>query len=860
MKKGRKKMKSNMKKVLPIFTMILLMTSMAVVFNPVQAFDDITTYVKVTSAPSTVGVGQLVYINAFLSKPAPTVTSMYGDYYDGTTMEVTRPDGTKQTLGPFTHDAVGGCWASITPDQVGEYTIKAIYPGQTLTGDNDVYPGMGTNLQFIGTILLPSVSSIITLTVQEEPISTYQSPPLPTAYWSRPIYSINFEWAQLGGSWLGLKAASFATTGMYDAVGNFQAYSKAPNTGHILWTKPTKFGGQPGAPISADQESQYTSTSILYRHWEPIILNGILYYTQYPTIPQLVPSWIAVDVRTGETVWTRDAGVTGNELLRMGQIWKFHTIQEYGSLAFLWSIPMTGPGILRLYDAMTGENMANFTNADNLQYITDVENPANEGTLLGWDTEGSDIRMWNSTLAFEGSIYNAIRGGGGNRTHGMVRDFRPFGEIDFQGGYQWSVPRNFTIDGESTGNLGVGARTNEVILLRSAPTPASFVGISAGYQITVGIDARTGTKLWGPLKQSLPVNNDISLLSARDGVYVLHDKDMNEAYGYSLTNGKQLWGPVKLPGNAWSTICRAAEIAYGKVYIWDFGGYVNAFDLQTGAILWTFTRGSSGYDTPYGIYPLWHFGTHTVADGKLFLSEGSMYNPPLHPGARRLAIDCETGELVWSILSYSGRSPGAVADGLMVAWNSYDTQIYTFGKGQTATTISASPKVLVEGDSVLIEGLVIDESPGTKDSDRIARFPNGVPAIADEYMSTWMEYVYMQQPKPTDATGVEVILSVLDSNNNIYEIGRTTSNIDGSYGLMWEPEVPGQYEVRASFEGSESYWGSHANTYIGVIEAPLSLPEPTATPGAMTDTYLTGSTVAILAGLGIAVFLLLRKK
>ena len=118
----------------------------------------------------------------------------------------------------------------------------------------------------------------------------------------------------------------------------------------------------------------------------------------------------------------------------------------------------------------------------------------------------------------------------------------------------------------------------------------------------------------------------------------------------------------------------------------------------------------------------------------------------------------------------------------------------------------------------------------------------------------------MQQPKPADANGVEVILSVLDPNNNVYEIGRTISDIDGSYGLIWEPEVPGKYKVIASFEGSESYWGSNADTYLGVNEAQQPIPDPTPTPPPMTDTYLAGSTIAILAGIAIAVFLLLRKK
>ena len=66
--------------------------------------------------------------------------------------------------------------------------------------------------------------------------------------------------------------------------------SEAPNSAHIMWVKPTAFGGQVGLPISGDQESQYTSTSILYRQFEPIILNGVIFYKLYPNVPTTVTS------------------------------------------------------------------------------------------------------------------------------------------------------------------------------------------------------------------------------------------------------------------------------------------------------------------------------------------------------------------------------------------------------------------------------------------------------------------------------------------------------------------------------------------------------------------------------------------
>src|SRR5690606_38338630 len=134
-------------------------------------------------------------------------------------------------------------------------------------------------------------------------------------------------------------------------------------------------------------------------------------------------------------------------------------------------------------------------------------------------------------------------------------------------------------------------------------------------------------------------------------------------------------------------------------------------------------------------------------------------------------VDAETGEEVWRTLSYANpgsfMAPGfAIADGFMAYLNLYDHQIYVVGKGPSQTTVTASPKVTTYGSSVLVEGTVIDIAAGTEQNEQAARFPNGVPAVSDESMSAWMQYVYMQKPKPTDVTGVVVELFVLDANNN----------------------------------------------------------------------------------------------
>jgi len=195
--------------------------------------------------------------------------------------------------------------------------------------------------------------------------------------------------------------------------------------------------------------------------------------------------------------------------------------------------------------------------------------------------------------------------------------------------------------------------------------------------------------------------------------------------------------------------------------------------------------------------------------------------------------------------------------------NGYDNRIYCFSKGPSATTIAASPKVSMHGSSVLVEGMVTDISPGTEEYARTARFPNGVPAVSDENMTVWMEYVYMQKERPTDVTGVEVVISVLDPNNNCYEVGRTTSDASGMFKLAFTPEVPGEYTIIARFEGSESYWQSFAETAINVEEAPAATPEPTPTPVPLSEAYFVPAIIAIIAAIavvGLVIILMLRKR
>jgi hypothetical protein len=285
-------------------------------------------------------------------------------------------------------------------------------------------------------------------------------------------------------------------------------------------------------------------------------------------------------------------------------------------------------------------------------------------------------------------------------------------------------------------------------------------------------------------------------------------------------------------------------------------GTVNAWDLKTGKYLWSFSSDKPGLVAPYPNYPI--YGGITAADGKIFVGTGVPFSvSPLWQGMKLYAINANTGQGIWNESGWYNSI--AIADGYLVTLNNYDQEIYCFGKGQTATTISAPQVTVPQGTVVMIQGTVADQSPGTTCLGTPAAF---TPAVSDESMSAWMDYLYMQQSKPTNVMGVKIHLTAFDPNNNTEDLGYVTSDASGNYALQWTPPVPGIYKVTASFEGSNSYFSSSAVTAVSVSiasswpAAPVvsaTFPPSTQTAAPITTIAPTPSPVVVPATSGMPI-------
>ena len=206
-----------------------------------------------------------------------------------------------------------------------------------------------------------------------------------------------------------------------------------------------------------------------------------------------------------------------------------------------------------------------------------------------------------------------------------------------------------------------------------------------------------------------------------------------------------------------------------------------------------------------------------------------------------------------------------IADGMTTFFNGYDGQIYTLGRGPSQTTVTAPNAGLDSGRSVVIRGSVADISVGTKQTQQAADFPNGIPVAADSIMGDWMGYVYQQQPVPSNFTGVQVTINVIDSNGNQRTIGTATTDNQGVYSLSWTPDIAGDYKVIANFAGTNSYWPSTATTSFNVMEAAATHPPTTNTPSdlASTQTVELGIAAIIIVIIiigAILMMMMMRKR
>jgi hypothetical protein len=141
--------------------MTIAITSIAYIL-PVNAANPMVTdetQVFLSVAPNPVGVGQVVTLSMWIY-PIPPTSNLR---YDGLQVEITHPDGTKETKGPAMGAALGNYFWTFVPADTGTYEIQGSWPGAQFT--NISIGGVLTDITRLG-----DTSPVIELDVQKEPI------------------------------------------------------------------------------------------------------------------------------------------------------------------------------------------------------------------------------------------------------------------------------------------------------------------------------------------------------------------------------------------------------------------------------------------------------------------------------------------------------------------------------------------------------------------------------------------------------------------------------------------------------------------------------------------------------------------
>ncbi|MCL5878139.1 MAG: PQQ-like beta-propeller repeat protein [Candidatus Bathyarchaeota archaeon] len=788
----------------------------------------IDTYAHLSVAPNPVGVGQQLVIVMWLDKPPPVpetqTSTLRAIAFTNFTVTVTEPDNTVTVLGPFESDSAGSAATSYVPDEIGNYTFQFHYGGDWIYGRRLAGQPMTHDYY------KPSTSHIVKVSVQEEQIYATSGASLPTEYWSRPIDAQNYEWKTLaGGNWLGLPL-QFGNGA--NAEGAFNSYSSAPNTAHILWSMPLTFGGIVGDNFN---ESDYYTGLSYQTKWNPpktVVINGRLYLTETRGPSATVQGFSCIDLQTGEKLWFQN-----NTSISFGQLWQTENINIHGVYAYLWDYRS---GTSTMYDAFTGLALLKVSGCQAATKVAMSE----EGDVLVYTLNANAgwLSLWNSTKAV-------------NPTDDLMWAPSITRNYTWTDGLMWNVTIP-NITGQTYTQYGDG------VLI----TTAAFREANPPVRTVAGYDAETGENLWVMNLTDYTIRPQYNFSPISDGCFAWFKQETTEWYGFDARTGKQIWGPTEPYEDSFGMYTASfagagqpnPQVAYGKIYTAGYDGVIHAIDIKTGKTVWEFSTETT-IDTAYGHYPF--YGGVTIADDKVFAATNEHTpNDPLARGYKLFCVNATTGQQIWNISSWA---PGpVVANGYLLEFNHYDGELYCIGKGTSAVTVDAPMTAVPLGSTVTIRGTVTDTSPGVQQDEVAKRFPNGVPAVADQSMTGWMEYLYMQQEKPADTVGVPVSLSVIDGNGNYRTIG-TPTTVDGFFTYSWKPDIEGPYTVYASFESSESYWPSQAITSFSVDPAPVtSTPQPTQPPSAADLYFLPMSIGTILAiiTIGAIVVLMLRKR
>ena len=699
--------------------------------------------------------------------------------WEGLSVTIVRPDGQTDTISNIRTDSTGGTGRNYVPTMVGTYQLQTHFPEQTIYVQPFFSP-VGYNVTYAA-----SNSEVIELVVQEDPIPYYPGHPLPDEYWTRPINAQFFEWNVISGDWL--KPAGSYTM---PPIPKYHPYNEdAPETAHILWTKPYTQGGLAGGELGDVQYEMGDAYELKFMG--SVIISGVLFYNRYEDRggTNLDQDVVAVDLRTGEELWVKN---WNNERLDFGQAFYWDSYNYHGVFGYLWT---EQGGTWNAYDPQSGRWEYTMTNVPS---GLNLYGPKGEIYRYTLNLNAGTLSLWNSSRVVSNEGSWRPQGNTYNATNGIEWT------VNIPTGLPGSLCTYFLFD------RILGSTSSGLLVDPSTEVTSWAISVAPGHEgallfnKTVSINQEPVTGVWCDA-------------SIEDNIFIVSAKENRRYYGFSLDTGDLVWTTEPETYLSFYDKWYGPAYGYGKFYTGRASGIVTCYDLATGNKLWTYNVRDEYAEILWSNnFPIEY---HFLADGKICLSYGE--HSPINPtgrGAPMVVLNATSGEEIWKLSWFNNWWGGHVmiGDSIMVGLNGYDNRLYAIGKGPTAIKAETTLTVVPRYTGVSIRGTVMDVSPGTQDYAIAARFPNGLPAVADEYMTDWMQYVYMQYQRPTDTMGVPVRIQIVDPAGAYAWIGTATSDSYGNYEYSFIPQMEGTYTIIATFIGSKAYWGSQMTTYLTV--------------------------------------------
>jgi hypothetical protein len=825
---------------------------------------------------------------------------------------VTKPDGTNDTLTMPRTDPVGATWINYVPLTAGNYTLQCYFPGE-FKNSSTVSSYYTPDWSPVATM---TVTQDAQPTWAETPLAhDYWTRPINTAnhdwsvlagnwlggsaqnyprgsagitstyvggqgtetshiLWTRQYYAGGYGEDTYGS--IGLQTTHYQGINWAGLVLNGQLHFSPRFTAHGTkgWEIVDLYTGE---LLSLDYNSTMPSYGQVYNYESPNQHGGFTYLwrTSGVVLPEIVQLTNATQFVNGSvvnlglgtstsgyfytvnrtsskitTIGTTNVANPITTTTNFGTVWEMLDGYTEQTVCYIANVSSGGTAVYGKDGSILRYSATNLGNTTNPNYYLQVWNTS-AGTMPSSQL-GTGYWQWRPA----GGTFGGASAYLGTLAYNYVHDGRNFYSLNVTMPSLLGTRNNVS---NQTASLSVVKEGEYAVFIASGFNNGTHT--APGFVLTVNLQPGQEGKQISRQEFVPPSSADAETVSLtgvypEDNMICFSKAKTLERFGYSMDTGQLVW--TSPPEVQFMYYGMSTSYYNHTLFSHGYGGVITAYDIKTGQIKWTYEPLSVSTESAYG--GVYTTGISFFSGDKLYTVSGE-HSPtqPLYRGPNLRCIDVNTGKEVWKILGFfGGMSPTSsnilMADGILVGLNYFDMQLYAFGRGPSAVTVDATG-TSVNGDPIEIKGTVTDQSPyGRRDTNNILDFSlKGTPAISDNDMQAWMEYKYMQQALPTNAKGVEVHLQAIDPNGNLQDIGTVTSNSQGNFATSYVPQIPGDYQVIASFQGSKAYGPSSATTFLTVESSPEATVGPTEQPQSVSEQYF----VPAIAALAILIVILI---